>query len=454
MEGARKHLKITFEGVDVGKKLKNEIASLRVRLVERELLNDPKFSDKNVMVLGFGEEGGVFWVENQSNTPLVLQLTLIVDAKFKGDVSILVTDLAIPRGDFAQWFHLSDGEIYTGDMGIDDDGTPRILLSFHWGGEEESIDPSLATSVFEDTMAKANPNLNTPQPSHSKNKSDYSGSSQKPPISKHMPDSRFSSRQATSERPSPVTPKHHKVSESDVMPDQMNSNGRYSRDTETKLARALAEIERLNNELKRKNTMIEALQSENDLLQAKFKRVTEESTLLKTVNRQLELKLNPNRPNESAAEKVVISKPSPERTISSKKAMPSQPALIARVQVYFAKRNPEMEVQHIGGNVFEVGGHKMTLRLASQSLVVKTQNGYIPITQYISLHSAHFLNRQETPKKRTSPRTNSRGALKSSRERSSSRVSRENRSGSPSSSSKVFRETYKGEGRVSARYRS
>jgi hypothetical protein len=154
---AKKQIDIVFEALELTGEVQSQKGEVKIRLIERELLNDHDCEDLNCMVVELFDQGSIFWEEAMAAMDLMIQFKVYKDDQWMGSISLQLKDLFVyDGGDFKQWFTLFDSptdDIFDGDVGIDDQECPRVLLSFQFQDVEEetnmiSRDPSIATSTF------------------------------------------------------------------------------------------------------------------------------------------------------------------------------------------------------------------------------------------------------------------------------------------------------------------
>lgn len=158
MEGKRR-IEIVFESLEIDYGNQAESAEIKIRLIERELLTDSDCEDLNCMIVELFDQGSIYWEDSMAELDLMIQFQTYVDDRLVGSVSVPLRDLFIfEGGDFKQWIGLNKSpqdDIFQGDVGIDDQEFPRVLLNFQFHEVEEetvgisqSQDPSLATSTY------------------------------------------------------------------------------------------------------------------------------------------------------------------------------------------------------------------------------------------------------------------------------------------------------------------
>lgn len=156
MEG-KKQIDVFFEAVEETGEGQIERAEIKIRLIERDLLNDQECEDLNCMTVDLLDQGSIYWEESMAQMDLMIQFKVYKDDQWMGSISVPLKELFVFDGsDFKQWFTLFDSptdDIFDGDVGIDDQECPRILLNFQFQDLEEqtaeiSHDPSIATSTF------------------------------------------------------------------------------------------------------------------------------------------------------------------------------------------------------------------------------------------------------------------------------------------------------------------
>lgn len=114
---------------------------LQVRLVERDMLHDPQWSNLNAMSVDWRDKGKVFWEPEMSSIDLLIQFKLLKGENYVGSVSFPLRDIFRPGKDFKQWltvFDTIEDDIFDGVIGTDDEETPRIRVGFGI----KSIDPA------------------------------------------------------------------------------------------------------------------------------------------------------------------------------------------------------------------------------------------------------------------------------------------------------------------------
>lgn len=97
------------------------------------------------MYLEKGEAGKVFWEPSMKELDLMIQFRMLKNEIYVGSISLSLPDIFIPGGDFSQFltvFDTFDDDEFDGDIGVDDEDTPKIKVGFNFRelGDDEEID--------------------------------------------------------------------------------------------------------------------------------------------------------------------------------------------------------------------------------------------------------------------------------------------------------------------------